>query len=82
VNLNRENFVKIIRNVFIIIMIGLVWAVCGFAQGQSGEHAPGRLLVQRAPGVDDALAEQAITMAGAKVHHKIDQINVSVIDVP
>jgi thermitase len=73
---------KIIRNVFIIIVIGLVWAVCGFAQGQSGEHAPGRLLVQRAPGVDDALAEQAITMAGAKVHHKIDQINVSVIDVP
>jgi subtilisin family serine protease len=46
------------------------------------EHVPGRLLVQRADSASDTDVEQAIAQSGAKTHHKIDQIGVSVLELP
>ncbi len=73
---------KTARNGFIIIALGLASVGGSFAQGPQGEHAPGRLLVQTVPGVNDAVAGQAFAMAGAKVHHTINQIGVTVLEVP
>jgi len=65
------------------ILIVVLAAVCGaWAQKPAEEHVPGRLLVQNAAGASDAAVQQAIAFHGAKVHHKIDQIRVSVLEVP
>src|SRR5260221_11940870 len=79
---SRETFMRSILDGFVVIGLGLALAGVGFAQKPSNEHAPGRLLVQTVPGLSDADAAQAIAMAGAKVHHKIDGINVVVLEVP
>ena len=67
---------------FILLILGISAATGSRAQKPSDEHVPGRLLVQKADAVSEATAAQVIARVGAKVHHKIDQIGVSVLDVP
>ena len=57
-----------------------LFAVVAF--GQNPEHVPGRLLVQTAGAADPASVQQILTAHGAKVHHTVHQIGVSVLDVP
>jgi len=73
---------KTVLNGFIVIVLGVAAAGVSWAQKPSDEHVPGRLLVQAAPGVDDAAAEQIVALVGAKVHHSIDGIGVKVLEVP
>src|SRR5579872_3021304 len=73
---------KASHNGFIIIALLSASVGSCFAQGQPGEHAPGRLLVQVVPGVDDTVAGQEFLKVGGKVHHKIDALRVSVLEVP
>jgi thermitase len=73
---------KTVLNGFIVIVLGVAAAGMGWAQKPSEEHVPGRLLVQAAPGVDDAAAEQIVALVGAKVHHSIDGLGVKVLEVP
>jgi thermitase len=69
-------------NGLVVIALSLA-AVSGlFAQKPSDEHVPGRLLVQTVPGTSDSAVAEALALAGAKVHHTIDQIHVHVLDVP
>ncbi|HXI42732.1 MAG TPA: Ig-like domain-containing protein [Bryobacteraceae bacterium] len=70
------------RNLFCFIALWFVTAVGSWAQKPLNEHVPGRLLVQTTPGVDASAAEQALARAGARVHHRIDQIGVAVLEVP
>jgi hypothetical protein len=46
------------------------------------EHVPGRLLAKRADSASETTVTQILGAAGAKVHHKIDGIDVLVLDVP
>src|SRR5882724_5811459 len=66
----------------VLAVLGLGAVSIGLAQKPSDEHVPGRLLVQRANSASDAEVEQVIAQNGAKKHHKIDQIGVSVLEVP
>jgi len=64
------------------MVLGLAIPISAFAQKPSAEHVTGRLLVQTIQGPNDSAASEAITQSGAKVHHRIDQINVQVLSVP
>jgi thermitase len=46
------------------------------------EHVPGRLLIQPLPVADSESINQALTTHGARVHHQIASIKVSVLEVP
>ncbi len=73
---------RTLSNGFVITAVGLAAAATGFAQRTPDGHVPGRLLVQTVQGPGDAAAARAIGLAGARVHHRIDQINVQVLEVP
>ncbi|HKW98512.1 MAG TPA: Ig-like domain-containing protein [Bryobacteraceae bacterium] len=70
------------RHGIAVALIGLA-AVSGcFAQSAQAEHVAGRLLVQNNGTVDDSVVQQVLGRVGAKVHHKIVQNGVWVIEVP
>jgi len=52
------------------------------AQAPPAEYAPGRLIVRPADHAPEWLTDNLVSLFGGKVHHKIDQINVSVVDLP
>src|SRR5579872_2945539 len=57
-------------------------ASVAFAQTAAPEHVPGRLLAKPMDNVPDATVAVLLAMTGTKVHHKIDGINILVLDVP
>jgi len=57
-------------------------AMSAFAQAAVEEHVPGRLLVKPADAASETTVSQIVAVAGAKVHHKINGVNVLVLDVP
>ncbi len=73
---------KTLGKAFLYAVAALMAVGGSSAQGPSGNHVPGRLLVQTAPGVEDSAAGQAMALSGAKVHHKIDSLGVFVLEVP
>src|SRR5438093_4275102 len=52
------------------------------AQSPASEHVPGRLLVQPVDHAPQWVVDQLLGLFGGKVHHKIDQLNVLVVDLP
>ena len=71
-----------IRPRLVLTILGLGASCVGLAQQPPEEHVPGRLLVQHATTASDAIVQQVLGCVGAKVHQKIDQIRVSVLEVP
>jgi thermitase len=57
-------------------------AMSAVAQAAVEEHVPGRLLVKPADEASETTVTQIVAVAGAKVHHKINGVNVLVLDVP
>src|SRR5260221_5205083 len=66
----------------VLAVLGVVAVGVGLAQQPPDDHVPGRLLVQSADSASDTDVEQVVALVGAKIHHKIDQIKVSVLEVP
>ena len=60
----------------------LIAAGSGFAQAPAPEHVSGRLLAQPAGEASESTIAYLLAATGAKVHHKIDGINVVVLEVP
>jgi subtilisin family serine protease len=58
-------------------LIPLAWT-----QTPASEYAPGSLLVKPADKVSDATIARVLAGIGGKVHHKLDPINVLVVEVP
>ncbi len=55
----------------------------GLAQTAAAEeHVPGRLLARPASHASETTVAQVLAAAGGKVHHKIDGVDVLVVDVP
>jgi thermitase len=52
------------------------------AQSPVPEHVPGRLLVQPVDHAPQWVIDRLLGLFGGKVHHQIDGINVSVVDLP
>ena len=65
-----------------ITFISLIFGTPLIAQHPAPEPASGRLLVRPGLQSTDASIEQLIMAHGAKIHHKIEVINVLVLDVP
>src|SRR5258708_1376134 len=60
----------------------LIAAGSGCAQAPAPEHVSGRLLAQPAGEASESTIAYLLAATGAKVHHKIDGINVVVLEVP
>jgi thermitase len=52
------------------------------AQSPAPEYVPGRLLVQPVDHAPQWVIDKLLALFGGKLHHKIDQIGVSVVDLP
>src|SRR5216684_1103011 len=78
----QETLTMKYRSISIVFVLALLAASGCLAQNSPEENVPGRLLVQSAGTADDSVVQQLLARVGAKVHHKIHQIGVSVIDVP
>src|SRR4026209_2109087 len=60
----------------------LIFGTTLIAQQPATEPASGRLLVRPGPQSTEASIQQLLMAHGAKIHHKIEGINVLVLDVP
>src|SRR5689334_14124087 len=52
------------------------------AQSSAPQHVPGRILVQPVDHAPQWVVDKLLGLFGGKVHHKIDPINVSVVELP
>ena len=73
---------KTTKTPFAAAFLFLMGATSALAQAAVEEHVPGRLLVKPADGSSETTVTQIVAAAGAKVHHKINGVNVLVLEVP
>jgi subtilisin family serine protease len=66
------------------IGLGILFAVAGAALAQPpvSKHVPGRLLVQVVDDAPQSAVDKVLAKSGGKVHHKIERINVLVVELP
>ncbi len=64
------------------LIILFVATAVALAQSSTPQHVPGRLLVQPADHAPQWVVDKLLALFGGKVHHKIDPINVSVVELP
>src|SRR5713226_5088381 len=69
---------RVLAGLTILLMV----AVVAPAQSPVPEHVPGRLLVQPVDHAPQWVIDRLLGLFGGKVHHKIDGINVSVVELP
>jgi thermitase len=73
---------KMFSTTLVLTVLGLGAVSVGLAQKPPDDHVPGRLLVQRVETADLSKVATVLALHGAKVHHDISQIGVSVLEVP
>ncbi len=73
---------KTTKTPFAAAFLFLIGATSALAQAAVKEHVPGRLLVKPADEASETTVNQIVAVAGAKVHHKINGVNVLVLEVP
>src|SRR6476620_180168 len=67
-----------------VSLLFILLVATGAAQAQTGspEYVPGRLLVQPVDHAPQWVVDQLLALFGGKIHHKIDRINVLVVELP